>query len=139
MHDAYRLEASSPSVADYVRLRADAGLSPKTPEQAAAALAGAWHAMRAVHGPSEETVGMGRIIGDGGWYFHIVDMAVLPTHQRRGVGDAILTALVTAIRRSAPDDPYITLLADPPGRPLYRRHGFVETAPRTVGMFLPRA
>jgi hypothetical protein len=26
---------------------------------------------------------MGRVIGDGGWYFHVVDMAVLPEHQRR--------------------------------------------------------
>jgi len=34
---------------------------------------------------------MGRVIGDGGWYFHIVDMAVLPEHQRRGLGDAVLT------------------------------------------------
>ena len=22
----------------------------------------------------------GRLIGDGGWYFHVVDMAVLPAH-----------------------------------------------------------
>ena len=138
VHEDYRLEAADPSVEDYVRLRAEAGLSPKTPAQAAAALSGAWHTVRAVHAPSGATVGMGRIIGDGGWYFHIVDMAVLPAHQRRGIGDAILTALLATIRRAAPDTPYITLLADPPGRPLYRRHGFVETAPRTVGMYLPR-
>lgn len=25
----------------------------------------------------------GRVIGDGGWYFHIVDMATQPDHQRR--------------------------------------------------------
>ena len=41
-----------------------------------------------------ETVGMGRLSGDGGWYFHVVDMAVLPEHQRRGLGDVILTALL---------------------------------------------
>jgi GNAT superfamily N-acetyltransferase len=81
---------------------------------------------------------MGRIIGDGGWYFHIVDMAVLPEHQRRGIGDVILTSLIDRIRREAPAEPYISLLADAPGRRLYERHGFVPTAPQSVGMKLSK-
>ena len=51
--------------------------------------------------------------------------------------DAVLTALLGDIARRAPAGAYISLLADEPGRPLHRRHGFVETAPRTVGMALP--
>ena len=31
---------------------------------------------------------------------------------------------------------YINLLADPPGQRLYARHGFIETAPLSVGMAL---
>jgi ribosomal protein S18 acetylase RimI-like enzyme len=89
-----------------------------------------------VHEPSGETVGMGRVIGDGGWYFHVVDMAVLPDHQRRGLGDAILRSLLERIRAHAPRGAYVNLLADPPGRRLYARHGFVETAPHSVGMAL---
>jgi GNAT superfamily N-acetyltransferase len=81
---------------------------------------------------------MGHVIGDGGWYFHIADMAVLPEHQRRGIGDAVLTWLVDRIRAHAPTDPYITLLADEPGRPLYTRHGFVPTAPYSIGMKLTK-
>jgi ribosomal protein S18 acetylase RimI-like enzyme len=77
---------------------------------------------------------MGRVLGDGGWYFHIVDMAVLPEHQRRGLGDAIMTALLDRIRLEAPPGAYVSLLADPPGRRLYQRHGFAETAPASVGM-----
>jgi len=80
------------------------------------------------------TVGMGRVIGDGGWYFHVVDMAVLPDHQRRGLGDLILTALLDRIRRDAPAGAYVTLLADPPGRNLYAKHGFSDTAPMSRGM-----
>jgi hypothetical protein len=30
----------------------------------------------------------------------------------------------------------VNLLADPPGRPLYARHGFAETAPDAIGMGL---
>ena len=76
---------------------------------------------------------MGRVIGDGGWYFHVVDMAVLPEHQRRGLGDAILTALLDRIRAAAPAGAFVNLLADPPGRRLYERHGFAPTAPGSVG------
>ena len=79
---------------------------------------------------------MGRIIGDGGWYFHVVDIAVLPEHQRRGLGGAVLSNLLEQIRLRAPSGAYVSLLADPPGRPLYARWGFVETAPGSVGMAL---
>lgn len=126
-------------------LRARAGLTPKSPEQTALALAGSWAAAQVVwrggrggdlDGP--EVVGMGRVIGDGGWYFHIADMAVFPEHQRRGIDDAILTALVGRIEAAAPTGAFVTLLADPPGRALYARHGFVPTAPHSVGMALRR-
>jgi len=79
---------------------------------------------------------MGRVIGDGGWYFHVVDMAVLPDHQRRGLGSAVLTHLLEQIRARAPKGAFVSLLADPPGRRLYARHGFVESAPDSVGMAL---
>jgi ribosomal protein S18 acetylase RimI-like enzyme len=134
--EAYRLVESAPGVDAYLALRERSGLSPKTREQAAAALPGSWAACHVVHEASGQTVGMGRILGDGGWYFHIVDMAVLPDHQRRGLGDAILRSLLDRIRADAPRGAYVNLLADPPGRRLYARHGFAETAPHSIGMAL---
>lgn len=134
--DGYRLTESAPGVEDYLALRKRAGLSPKTLEQATAALPGSWAACHVVHEASRQTVGMGRVLGDGGWYFHVVDMAVLPDHQRRGLGDAILRSLLEQIRARAPRGAYVNLLADPPGRRLYARHGFAETAPSSVGMAL---
>ena len=70
---------------------------------------------------------MGRVLGDGGWYFHVVDMAVAPAHQRRGLA-AILSALLDTISRGATPNAYVSLLADPPGRALYARHGFRKAA-----------
>jgi ribosomal protein S18 acetylase RimI-like enzyme len=139
MDPAYTLADGAPAVADYLQLRTLAGLSTKSEAQAAAAVEGSWTAVHVVEAATARTVGMGRVIGDGGWYFHIVDMAVLPDHQRRGIGDAILRELVNRIRSSAPNEPYVTLLADAPGRRLYERHGFVETAPASIGMVQPRA
>ena len=89
-----------------------------------------------VHEPTGQVVAMGRVLGDGGWYFHVVDMAVLPAHQRRGLGDAVLTALLHHVRDHAPAGAHVNLLADPPGRRLYARHGFKDTAPDSIGMAL---
>lgn len=132
----YRMVDGSPSVGDYRELRRQAGLMTVTVDQAAAGIYGAWAAVHVVERHTGRTVGMGRVIGDGGWYFHLVDMAVLPTHQRRGLGDAVLRALLQRIRDHAPPGAWVNLLADAPGRRLYARHGFVETAPGSPGMAL---
>jgi ribosomal protein S18 acetylase RimI-like enzyme len=136
MIDDYVLSSTAPSVADYLRLRTESGLTPKTAAQAASALPGSWAACHVRHRDSNETVAMGRIIGDGGWYFHVVDIAVLPDHQRRGLGDRIVTHLLTVIRQATPPGAYISLMADAPGRRLYERHGFRPTAPHSIGMAL---
>ena len=134
--EGYRLIEDAPTVEDYLELRRGAGLSPASREQALAALLGSWAACHVLHDGSDHAVAMGRVLGDGGWYFHVVDMAVLPEHQRGGLGDAVLTAMLRRIRDHAPPGAYVNLLADPPGRGLYARHGFVDTAPHSIGMAL---
>jgi ribosomal protein S18 acetylase RimI-like enzyme len=138
LEDPYRLVEGPPDAASYLALRQQAGLTARTAEQAEAALLGSWAAVHVVDGGGRP-VGMGRVIGDGGWYFHVVDMAVLPDHQRRGIGDAILGRLLAHIDQAAPSGAYVSLLADEPGRRLYERHGFEPTAPRSIGMAIPRA
>ena len=137
MDPRYRLVEVAPALEDYLRLRAESGLTPKRPEQAERALAGTWLAVRVEDTTDGSTVAMGRVVGDGGWYFQIADMATLPEHQGRGIGNAVLAHLVDAIRTRAPAEPYITLMADGPGRALYAKHGFVDTAPHSIGMVLP--
>ena len=135
IREGYRLvNGQPPSVAEYLTLRRETGLTPATEAQAILSLKGSWYACHVIHEETDTAVGMGRIIGDGGWYFHIIDMAVLPDHQHRGLGGAVLNALLDRIRNEAPPGAYVNLLADPPGRRLYGRHGFIETAPREVGM-----
>lgn len=132
MNDAYEIIESAPTVEDYRTVRSRAGLSPKSAAQAAGALAGSWRFVHVRHRATGQTVAMGRVLGDGGWYFHIADMAVLPEHQRQGLGRAVLDHLLRAIQDAAPDDPFITLLADPPGVRLYESMGFRAT--ESLGM-----
>lgn len=131
--EGYTFESTPPSLDDYLRLRRDSGLTPKRPDQASGALANSWAWRRAVLDDGT-TVAMGRVIGDGGWYFLIADMATLPEHQHRGLGAAILDNLVERIRRDAPTGAYITLLADPPGQRLYAKAGFTEPDNGSVTM-----
>lgn len=136
MGDRYELRPGTPDVDSYLRLRADSGLTPKTREQAEAGLPGTWRGCHIVDTSTGDIVAMGRIIGDGGWYFHIVDMAVLPDHQRRGLGDRIMTWLLDIIESDSPPGRFVTLMADPPGRALYAKHGFTEQPELSAGMGL---
>ncbi|KAK4239502.1 acyl-CoA N-acyltransferase [Achaetomium macrosporum] len=153
--EGYTLRPGYPPIPAYLHLRAAAGLTPKTAAQAKPVAQHSWYGCYITFSnPSntdnnnegtadkeEEIVAMGRIIGDGGWYFHIADMAVLPTHQRKGLGDAVLKDLLRHIKEHAPQDgtgAYVTLFADGPGRKLYAKNGFVEALPSgQLGMMLP--
>jgi len=122
-----------PSVEECLALRSAASLSPFAADAAARGLAGTWQA--ACVRTAGRVVGMGRVVGDGGCFLQIVDIAVDPAYQRRGLGRAIKQRLVEAIARRAPDGVSVSLLADPPGVRLYESFGFRASAPASVGMF----
>ena len=136
--EGYVIHEGYPSVDDYLHLRATSGLRPTTTAQAATVAKGSWYGCYAVAADNpRRAVAMGRVIGDGGWYFLIADMATIPDHQRRGLGDAILNRLLTKIKaEAAPGEAYVTLMADEPGRKLYQKHGFAESMPKEMGMVL---
>jgi GNAT superfamily N-acetyltransferase len=129
-----------PEVEDYCRLRSQAGMSPKTLDAARKGLPNTLYGVSLrVDG---ELVGMGRIIGDGGCFYTVVDIAVAPPWQGQGLGKRIMGALDTWLRRNAEPSAYVTLVADGNARFLYSKYGFVETAPASVNMeyiVLPRA
>lgn len=121
-----------PGVDDYRRLRSEAGMSPKTVEAARKGLPNTLYGVSLRrHG---EVIGMGRIIGDGGCFYTIVDIAVKPSYQGRGLGKRIMTALDQWLRANAEPSAYVTLVADGEARHLYAKYGFVETAPASVNM-----
>ncbi|RTL35452.1 MAG: N-acetyltransferase [Burkholderiales bacterium] len=121
-----------PSAETYRRLRTGAGLSAKTAEAAARGLPNTLFAVQVLH--EGEPIGMGRVIGDGGTAFQVVDIAVLPAHQGRGLGKRIMADIAGWLQAHVPETGYVSLLADVPADGLYAQHGFVHTAPRTVGM-----
>lgn len=103
MYDPYELIPGVPSVEVFRRLRTEAGLSDKAPEAVALALPNTWYGVLVHH--EGQPIGMGRIIGDGGAAFQIVDICVHPEHQGRGLGRRIMAALTDELERRAPPPP----------------------------------
>ncbi|MFJ1705914.1 GNAT family N-acetyltransferase [Kitasatospora sp. NPDC088346] len=133
-NDPYELRPGVPPVDVYRHLRTVAGLSDKAAEAAALGLPNTWFGVVLHHG--DEPVGMGRIIGDGGTAFQIVDICVHPAHQGRGLGRLIMGALTGELDRRAPATAYVSLIADGPARFLYEKFGFADTAAHgSVGMY----
>ena len=81
----------------------------------------------------DRPVAMGRVVGDGAFYFYIQDVAVHPDHQRRGLGQEVVARLRAQIMAMAGADCFVGLFATPDGQSLYAREGFV--AENTVGMW----
>ncbi|OOY02930.1 GNAT family N-acetyltransferase [Thioclava sp. F28-4] len=129
---SYETVSRVPSVAEYMRLRSVAGLSAFSEEAAGKGLAGTLYAVVIEH--EGAAVGMGRLIGDGGCFVQVVDIAVDPRYQGQGLGKAIMSELTSFITEHLPASAYISLIADIPANSLYEKFGFEETAPRSVGM-----
>lgn len=130
----YDLLVGTPSVEDYRRLRRVAGLSEKSRAAAEAGLPNTWFAVTIQH--DGRAIGMGRVIGDGGTAFQIVDIAVEPGYQGQGLGKRIVAALVDHLHANAPASAYVSLIADGDAQFLYAKYGFAPVAPASIGMAL---
>lgn len=123
-----------PSVEDYNRVRVAAGLSRKDPEAAAVGLANT--VFGACAEKDGEIVGIGRIVGDGALFFEVVDIAVVPEHQGKGLGAGIMGALMSYLRENARPGAFVSLAADAGVSPFYERYGFEVRPPGSPGMSL---
>ena len=121
-----------PGVDDYRRLRLAAGMTPKSEEAARRALPNTLHGVSLLR--DGEVVGMGRVIGDGGCFFVVVDIAVVPELQGRRLGRRIMGALDAWLRANVPESAYVSLVADGDAKHLYAKFGFVDTAPHSINM-----
>lgn len=131
---SYTLSHDIPSVDTYRHLRQASGLSPKTAEAASRGLPNSLFAVQILC--ANETVAMGRVVGDGGSFYQVVDIAVLPAHQGRGLGKKVMSEIQAYIQREVPASAYVSLLADGEAYRLYQQFGFALTAPASVGMAL---
>ncbi len=130
--DEIRLVERAPGIDDYRRLRAATGLSPKSEEAARRGLAKTSYGVSLLR--RDEVVGMGRIVGDDGCFYFVVDIAVIPELQGRGLGKRIMDALDAWLRANAAPSAHVSLFADGEAKRLYAKYGFAQSD-HSVGMF----
>ncbi len=126
------LVESFPDASVYRRLRVETGLSPKSQEAAERGLSNTLYGVSLVK--AGEVIGMGRVIGDNGTVFAVVDIAVQRDYQGQGLGKRIMAALDAWLRANAPASAYVMLIADGDARHLYAQFGFADTAPASISM-----
>ena len=128
------LSLEIPGVEEYRTLRSAAGLSAMSETQASQGLPSSWCAVCVRDGG--ELIGMGRVVGDGGCFFLVVDIAVRPDRQQQGIGKRIMAALMEQLHSRAPAGAMIGLFADGEAYRLYQQYGFKLVAPAAQGMLL---
>ena len=115
-------------------LREASGMPPRTIEGAKKGLGNELYSVLLVNEEDNETIGMGRLVGDGGTVFQICDMAVIVKFQNKGGGTMIMNALMEFIEEKKIDRAYINLIADVDN--FYEKWGFKPTDPESKGMYL---
>ena len=121
-----------PDIDSYLRLRKNTGLSPRSRKAAELGLPNSLFAVTAYDG--EKVVGMGRVIGDGGCNYEVVDVAIEPEYQGKGLGRSVMEAIMSYLDKNAPEGSYISMIADVPS--LYEKFGFKLCSPNSEGMYI---
>ncbi len=117
-----------PSPEEYVALRAACGLGPRSVEAARTGLPNSLFGLTVRK--DGLLIAMGRVVGDGGCFAELVDIAVHPDHRGNGLGEEIVRRLVATARARLPATCYVSLISAPRAASLYARHGFE----REIGM-----
>ena len=110
----FNIEKGAPDPETFLRLRAAAGMRPRSVKGASKGLGQELFSVVLRLEKSGEIVGMGRIVGDGGTIFVICDMMVIESFQKKGGGTMIMDAIMGYLLEEAPPNSYICLLYTSP-------------------------
>ncbi|WP_066306738.1 GNAT family N-acetyltransferase [Bacillus sp. FJAT-29814] len=122
-----------PAPSAYNELRVEGGLSRKSLEAAEIGLSNSLFAVSIYE--ANTLIGMGRVVGDGGTVFHVVDIVVKPSYQGRGLGKVIMQEIMDYLDKNTCPGSYVSLIADEPANKLYEKFGFQYTYPKSHGMY----
>jgi catechol 2,3-dioxygenase-like lactoylglutathione lyase family enzyme len=119
-----RIVERMPTVREYIALQTSVNWT-SNPDIAPVALKGSLYGVVAIdesNPRSPQTVGMLRIVGDGATAFYIQDVVVMPSHQNRRIGAALIQTAMKWIRATAPPGGFVGLFTQKPN--FYEQFGF---------------
>jgi len=131
-----------PTLAEYISLVASVGFRQRDVRAIRIALAHSLFSVCAEKssdgtdaGRSLQTVGMGRVIGDGGLHLYLTDIVVHPDHQRQGIGGRIVTALNEWIDALPYANTVVGIIPTKGSASLYMRHGYTPQKPDSPALY----
>ncbi len=133
MTATYRVEQRTPTVDEHRALFEAVGWTVYAPQAAEISLRNSLCGVVVFDG--ETLIGMGRVIGDGGKFFYVQDVAVLPGYQKQGIGRLIMDRLLDWIKAHAPHEPFVGLFATDVAQNFYQYYGFEERREVLSGMW----
>jgi len=125
-----RYEEHVPSPQEYCEMRVKAGLSPKSLKAAEIGLPNSLYGVSIRD--DELLIAMGRVVGDGACNFEIVDVAVDPSYQGKGLGRKVMEYIDGYLSSAALEGSYVSMIADEPV--FYEKLGYRLEAPKSQGM-----
>jgi len=124
----------SPTVEEFAAATAAVGFKSHPDEAIRIGLANSWCSVCAV--VAGEVVGVGRVVGDGALHFYVTGVMVMPTHQRQGIGRAIVEALLSKVKEVRYANVLVEALPLPGLQAFYESMGFRASAQDAPGMHL---
>jgi GNAT superfamily N-acetyltransferase len=129
----FDLVERAPTVGEYRRLREAVGWDAMTDQGIATGLANARYSCVVVRG--DEVVACGRVVGDGGMYFYVQDVIVLPELHGQGLGERVMRAVMRYLEATARPGTFVGLMAAEGVERFYERYGFRRRPDDRPGMF----
>lgn len=123
----------APTLDEYRRLRESVGWNELSSEGIDAGLTSSLYSV--VLERDGDAVGCGRVVGDGGIYFYVQDVIVVPELQGLGWGARIMDAVMRYLDASVRPGSFIGLMAAKDAEGFYRRYGFERRPDDRPGMF----
>lgn len=129
----FRIVEAIPDATAYAALRVAVGWNLLPVEAMERGLQGALYSVCVYWG--EQLVGFGRILGDGGIYFYLQDVIVVPAFQGRGLGQRIMEKLMGFLQANAQTNAFIGLMPAKGAEEFYLKYGFERRPEGRAGMF----
>jgi len=122
------------SVLEYNALRESAGWGTVKENRAQIGLDNSAFILAARHSDGR-TIGMARVVSDGGYVVYISDVVVLPEFQGRGIGKKMMQIVMDYINSTAEDDftMMVTLVSAKGRESFYNQFGFIARPSEKYG------
>ncbi len=112
----------NPTAQEYLSLRSQAGMTFRSTEASKQALSRSLFSV-CLRDEKNKLIGMGRVVGDQGSHVQVVDIAVHPDHQKKGLSHLIMKEIMSFIENEVDECAFVNLFADVDF--LYQKYGFV--------------